>query len=483
MSNDAVSGLIARFERARSERNASDALAALHDLQKLQPEEPTWPKRIAEIHAAAKHPEAELKSLLRALELQIDREQTVRAIATAKRILSIEPNHSETEDRLHLLYTIPATSSNAAGAAGSSGAGPEILVPKASANSAPLDEIVLTEVVANTRRVVLADPDQTGAAEIPLDPNEATQELELFLDTLAPNAELDVDTSCLAKPGRHSNDEQALRAKLFTTFSGEEIDQLMAQSEIVEIPAGVECFHQGDRADRMYVILEGSMSAVVEDSESEHGEVGMGVLEAGDFFGEIGLVTRQPRNASIRALAPTRLLAIDQSAVRNLLRAHREVFGLVLRTLRFRLVDRLVRTSPIFSCFARATRSEVAKQFRLLEVRDGTTIIREGIPDQGVFVVLAGHVEISQSSQDGEKVLASLSHGDVFGEQSVLLNQPAVATATARGKCWLFALSESRFAKIMASNPRLREMLLSIGEHRTRENRRAYLDQQNPEHR
>lgn len=73
MSNDAVSGLVARFERARSERNASDALAALHNLQKLQPEEPTWPKRIAEIHAAAKHPEAELKSLLRALELQIDR--------------------------------------------------------------------------------------------------------------------------------------------------------------------------------------------------------------------------------------------------------------------------------------------------------------------------------------------------------------------------------------------------------------------------
>jgi CRP-like cAMP-binding protein len=183
----------------------------------------------------------------------------------------------------------------------------------------------------------------------------------------------------------------------------------------------------------------------------------------------------------MRALAPTRLLAIDRASVRNLLRAHREIFGLVLRTLRYRLVDRLVRTSPIFSCFARAARSEVAKQFRLLELKDGTTIIRQGVSDQGVFIVLAGHVEISQSSQEGEKILASLCHGDVFGEQSVLLNQPAVATVTARGKCWLFALSEVRFAKILARNPRLREMLLNIGEERARDNRRRYLDGRDPE--
>ena len=479
MSNDAVRGLIARFEGARSAGNPSDALTALHDLRQLEPRQPTWPKRIAEIHAAANRTEAELESLLLALELQIDLEQTTRAIATAKRILCIAPDHSETEDRLHLLYTIPTASDSAAGKP--DGAEALILVPESNSELAPLDEIVLTEIVPNTKRVMLADPDQSWAAEIPLDPNETTQELELYLDTLAPDAEPQQDVDDPAHHLRASTDEQALRAKLFTTFSEAEISRLMAESEIVELPAGGKCFQQGDVADRMYVILEGSMTPIAEDCESERGEIGMGVLEAGDFFGEIGLLTRQPRNASMLALAPSRLLAIDQTAVRHLLRTHREVFGLVLRTLRFRLVDRLVRTSPIFSCFARADRTEVAKQFRLLEVKHGSTIIREGVPDQGVFVVLAGQVEISQSSQHGRKVLASLSHGDVFGEQSVIFDQPAVATATARGKCWLFALSEARFAKILARNPRLRELLLEVGSIRSRDNRRQYLVEQEPE--
>jgi hypothetical protein len=42
-------------------------------------------------------------------------------------------------------------------------------------------------------------------------------------------------------------------------------------------------------------------------------------------------------------------------------------------------------------------------------------------------------------------------------------------------------LSEVRFAKILARNPRLREMLLNIGEERARDNRRRYLDGRDPE--
>lgn len=482
MPSEPIRNWIEKFERAQRARKPDDALAALHELQTLEPREPSWPKRIAEIHAAASRREAELEALLRALELQIDAEQTTLAIATAKRILSLDPKHAETENRLHLLYTIPSLSEG--GAEAGREAEPVVLrqEPAIASTQAPLEEIVLTEVVVNTRRVTLADPEQTGAAEIPLDANETTQVLELYLDTLAPESESGVAAGdpTLADPKR--NDEQALRAKLFASLSQAEIDRLVAESEIIEIPAGREIIRQGDRADRMYVILDGSMAPIAEDLAGEPGGVRMGILEAGDFFGEIGLLTRQPRNASVRALVPSRLLAIDRSTVRDLLRTHRDIFGLVLRTLRYRLVDRLVHTSPIFACFARAARSDVAKQFRLLEVRDGTTIIREGVPDQGIYVVLAGQVEVTQSSQQGDKVLASLGHGEVIGETSVLFGQPAIATVTARGKCWLFALTESRFNKILHHNPRLREILLAIGEDRARENRMQYWSQQQPEH-
>ncbi len=485
MPCNATNRLIKQFERALHRRDGDAALATLGELEALHPRDPTWPKRIAELHAGASDHTAELSALSRALRLQVEAEQTSRAIATATRILKLDPGNHEAEERLHLLYTSPPGSGADPSAPRTPDVEPAKLVreDRSNADHAPLNEIVLTEVVANARPVMLADPEQTGAAEIPLDTHESTQQLELYLDTLAPNSAIgaDADDPGDAKPRPEPVDEQALRATLLASLSRAEIDRLVAQSQIIEAPAGAECFHQGDRADRIYVILDGSMLPVAEDSKVASKGTRMGILEAGDFFGEIGLLTRQPRNASVRALVPTRLLAINRPTIRHLLGTHREILGLVLRTLRYRLVDRLVRTSPLFACFAKAERAEFARQFRLLEVRDGTTIIREGLPDQGLFVILAGQVDVTQSSHEGEKTLATLGHDEIFGELAVLFGQPAIATVTARSKCWLFRLSESRFRKILDHNPQLRELLLALGEGRARSNRMQYLTQQEPE--
>ncbi|MCP4037884.1 MAG: cyclic nucleotide-binding domain-containing protein [bacterium] len=469
MSQDAIRRLQSEFERAQRERNFERALAALMQLEIEQPGDARWPKRAAEIHARCGNARAELDCLLRAFELQIEAEQTTRAIATGQRILALDPDQAETEDRLHLLYMIPSAEADDT----ESGREQEPvfvlqdLAPAAS--DAPIDEIVLTDIAADARPVSLGDPEQQGAAEIPLDPGASAPDLALHLDP-----EISDGGRTIASMARGERDEQALRAKLFAALSKQDIDRLLRDAEIVTVAADEICIRQGTDSTCMYVILEGAMVPFAEDLDDAGDEVEMGVLEAGDFFGEIGLLTRQPRNASVRAIAPSRLLAIDRSAVRTLLHANRDILSLILRTLRLRLVDRLVRTSPLFGCFKRAMRSDFAKQFRLIEVKDGMTVIQEGIPDPGLFVVLAGEVEVSQSSHEDDKMLARLGHGAVLGELSALYGQPAVASVIARGKCWLFSLSHGHFRKILDQNPKLREVLQELGQARALENRRRY---------
>lgn len=64
---------------------------------------------------------------------------------------------------------------------------------------------------------------------------------------------------------------------------------------------------QGEPGDRMFVIQSGR--AVVEVDE-----VFVTELKAGDLFGEMAIVERRPRSATVRADGPARVLTLDKRA-------------------------------------------------------------------------------------------------------------------------------------------------------------------------
>ena len=66
---------------------------------------------------------------------------------------------------------------------------------------------------------------------------------------------------------------------------------------------------QGEVGDCMYVIQEGQVEVVVEKGDKE---VRLMILDAGELFGEMAIVERQVRMATVRALGQARVLTIDQ---------------------------------------------------------------------------------------------------------------------------------------------------------------------------
>jgi CRP-like cAMP-binding protein len=482
MSVTAIQQRIEALECALRDGNFAEAFTHLRELKSLQPEVPTWPKRESEIHRAMGHRDQELEALAQAFQLQIDCGQTARAVATGNRILDLNPDDSATQERLHLLYTIPSRPIEAIPPAANSDyetSCPAIALdslPSPDRPDAPLDEIVLIEVVSDARPFPIGNSEQTGASEIPLESNEIAQPLDLHLDAPVPTPISEPPSIARPQPPAIDTSDEVLRRQLFACLPDREIERLVSELDTVEVEANRVFICEGDTPDCMYVILDGALVPIVGEGLGKQAGARMGVLEAGDFFGEIGLLAQQPRNASVRSLVASRLLVVDRRTVWRLIRSHREIFSLLLRTLRLRLVDRVIYTSPFFACFSRATRGAVARQFQMIEVRDGTAVIQQGLSDRGIFVLLAGLLDVTQSSQSGEKHIATLSPGEVLGEQALLYNQGANATVTARGKCWLLALSEARFHKIVSDNPRLTEILRKIAEQRGRDNRNLYVD-------
>ena len=84
---------------------------------------------------------------------------------------------------------------------------------------------------------------------------------------------------------------------------------------------------QGEVGDCMYVIQEGRVEVVVDEDGKE---VRLMVLDTGELFGEMAIVERQVRMATVRALGPTRVLTIDQ---KNFLRRIHEDPSLAWRVV------------------------------------------------------------------------------------------------------------------------------------------------------
>ncbi len=103
-----------------------------------------------------------------------------------------------------------------------------------------------------------------------------------------------------------SNEVELLRGvPIFAPLPAPELERLATALTEQRVEPGVAVFTEGDHGDRFYVIAEGH--AVV-----EVGGPPVRGLTAGDSFGEIALLRDVPRTATVRAITPLRLFALDR---------------------------------------------------------------------------------------------------------------------------------------------------------------------------
>jgi EAL domain-containing protein (putative c-di-GMP-specific phosphodiesterase class I) len=102
-----------------------------------------------------------------------------------------------------------------------------------------------------------------------------------------------------------------------------------------DFDAQVVVFQTGDSGDAAYVIETGRVEVLVGPPDAQRQ---VAVLAEGAMFGEVALLDRQPRTATVRTLVPTRLLRIDRAHVQGLLERADPVIQYLLRILlqRFR---------------------------------------------------------------------------------------------------------------------------------------------------
>ena len=113
---------------------------------------------------------------------------------------------------------------------------------------------------------------------------------------------------------------RVLQLPIFASLSAPRLEAAARAMQRVDVPAGAAVVRQGDVADRFYVIVDGAFS--VSRSRTARAKAApIRDLGPGDVFGEIGLLKRSPRTATVTASTDGRLLALDGDRFEELVTA------------------------------------------------------------------------------------------------------------------------------------------------------------------
>lgn len=98
------------------------------------------------------------------------------------------------------------------------------------------------------------------------------------------------------------------------------LNALASKAKVLRFPKQAVIISEGDETSSLYIILSGKVRVFGSDDKSK--EVTLLVQEAGQYFGELALLSDDPRSAAVEALEPTVCAVVSKADFINWLKLH-----------------------------------------------------------------------------------------------------------------------------------------------------------------
>lgn len=255
---------------------------------------------------------------------------------------------------------------------------------------------------------------------------------------------------------------------LLSTMSEAAFRRVLGTLTLRRLPAGSYVIREGEPGNSFFFVASGELRVYATDGLGRQTELAK--LGEGAVFGEMALLSAQPRSASVACVTDVDVLEVGRQSLAQLA----DELGAVAEALhgftRERLLGNLMATSPLFKPFNRMQQRDLLRRFTSHDVAPNTVVINEGEEGRGLFVVLAGDLDVSRKTADGTVPLGALKTGDVFGEMALLRNARTTATVVAQRPATVLFLAREYIAKIVAAVPEIRSYLEALAEEREIDN-------------
>jgi len=240
------------------------------------------------------------------------------------------------------------------------------------------------------------------------------------------------------------------------------------------VAAGTVFFAENEKAsrillkrDKMYLLLDGEVAL------SARGKP-VGMVKAGEIFGEMATISDSPRSASAVARSACRVIALDDRQFHAALQKKPEFALMMLGTLSARLRSMIAQFPGVPSAQLKESRVFDKKLLAALQAGLGDqalvryernkVIMVAGQTGALMYAVLEGRVAISIRGA----VVERIGPGGVFGEMALVDQSPRAANAVAETDCALLAVGRAVFLSLVKSEPMFGISLLSSMAERVR---------------
>src|SRR5512140_1276648 len=147
---------------------------------------------------------------------------------------------------------------------------------------------------------------------------------------------------------------QTLKAvPFFTQLSDRELDVVRAVATEKTYPKNAVVLTEGEAGDSLYMIQSGKVKVFIGDEDGR--EIILKILGPGSFFGEMSMIDKQPRSASVTTLETSTFLVLQHNAFEKCVEAAPRIAQMVMQVLaqRVREADRKIGTLALMDVYGR----------------------------------------------------------------------------------------------------------------------------------
>ncbi len=271
----------------------------------------------------------------------------------------------------------------------------------------------------------------------PVEPADAPLLREKFAKL---GADLDIDEA-LAKIQRGV----PLLAQLNTL----QLRELVLESNVLLVNPGDIIFKRNDYSTTFYSIVEGDLDVLIDEDN-----IPDAVLKAGEFFGEMALVSGRRRPGTVRARTRCLLIETPRQAMLKLIGS--------VPAIR-RMLDEAAIKSAVLICIGLSLKEEeldsLARSAVLRQYAAGDELFHEGDEADGLYLIQRGSVTVSRMIGGREVVLFYVAAGNYVGEMSLISGEPRYGTVRAAVATEAVFIEAARMREIIDRNPEIRAAL------------------------
>ena len=229
-----------------------------------------------------------------------------------------------------------------------------------------------------------------------------------------------------------------------------QLREFMLESELLTGAEDTTVFERNDYTNSFFMIVTGEVKI---DVTRKGGPTSWFTLEAGQFFGELGLISGRRRSNTVKLGRDCVLIEAPRRAMLKLIASVESVRKRVDETF----LKRAVRAYLAPMLPDEELNTLIADGVGVKTYGGGEVLFKEGDAPDGLYLIRRGSVTISRVIGGREVVLSYLSAGNYVGEMALLSQSPRTATVKAAVTTEALVLNADTFQRVLARNPKWRE--------------------------